>query len=98
VSFSSETNVKACRKPHRCIACNWTIAVGEPAVNWAGVNDDGFSSVYYHPECRAAEIAINHLHGTFGDEWFGLNEIDDEDRPWLREEHPIVAARMGIAP
>lgn len=98
MSFSSERTVKACRKRHRCIACNRHIEIGDPAINWAGLTDGDFSSVYYHSECSAAEIAMNHLHGTFGDEWMGLHEIDDEDRPWLREEHPIVAQRMGIAP
>ena len=72
------------------------IEVNEPAVNWSGLTDGDFSTVYYHPECRIAEIAINNLHRTFGDEWMGLHEIDDEDRPWLREEHPVVAQRMGI--
>lgn len=94
MSFSGEKTVKATRKRHVCIACNKFIEIGETAINWAGMNDGDFSSVYYHPECRAAEIAINDLHDCRFDEWMGLSDAESEDYPWLKAEHPIAYRRL----
>jgi hypothetical protein len=96
VTFSNEWTVKAGRVRKTCLACPVKIDIGQPAVNWAGMNDGDFTAVSYHPECRAAEIAFNELRGTYGDDWGGLDEMEPEDRAWLIAEHPIVAARMNI--
>lgn len=95
MSFVSETQVRAVRKRHACCACGRSIEIGEPATRWSGTTDGDFSAVIYHRDCRAAEIALNRLHGNHWDEWFGLHEINEDDRDWLCEEHPTVAARFG---
>lgn len=97
MSFYRETVVKAVRKRHRCDGCGKHIEIGEPANRWAGMTDGDFGSVIMHPECREAEIKLNDILGTHsGDDWAGLLDIESEDWPWLLEEHPVVAARMGI--
>ena len=98
MSFVNEKAVKAVRKPGRCDACMQMVEIGQPAVRWAGITDGQFDTSLYHPECRAAEIALNRLHDTdrWQDEWIGLSDIDWEDWRWLVEEHPVVAERKGI--
>lgn len=98
MSFVSEKVVKSVRKARHCDACSQMVEVGRPAVRWAGVQDGQFGHVLYHPECRAAEIALNKLHGTHlcHDDWMDLRDMDWEDWRWLVEEHPVVAARKGI--
>lgn len=97
MSFSRETPIKAIRKARPCDACKQTVTVGEPAISWAGVTDGDFYAVIWHPECRAAELALNKLHGSYPDEWISLGfEVDSEDYPYLMEEHPVVAERMGL--
>lgn len=99
MSFFSETDIKAVRKRHRCAGCGKNIEIGEPAFRWTGTTDGEFDTATYHPECRKAEIALNELLlFQDGDDWGALIEIDDEDRPWLIETFPTVAARMGFAP
>lgn len=94
MTFVRENTVKAVRKPHRCTGCYATIEVGERAVRWNGMTDGYFSSAIYHPDCRAAEIDLNKLHGTWApDEWLPLNDLDSEDRDWLAAEYPAVFAR-----
>lgn len=93
--FFTARNIKATRKQHYCCACNKVIAVGEAAFYFSMKEDGEFWRGHYHIDCRAAEIALNDLHGCRGgDDWIGLSQIDDEDRDWLRAEYPPVAARM----
>jgi len=92
-----ERTIKAVRKRHQCVGCLRFLEPGEPAKTWIGINDGDFNAVYYHPDCREAEIALNDLHDyRFHDEWLPLHEIDGEDAPWLIAEHPAVAARVGL--
>ena len=94
--FLGETNYKAVRKPHQCIACCKTVDVGQPAIVWAGKVDGDFNSNYYHPECRAAEIALNELRDwRWSDDWVLLNEIESEDYKWIQQEHPDAWKRLG---
>lgn len=94
MSFVTEKAVKATRKRHVCSACNKWIEAGERAVSWAGTTDGDFSSAHFHPECRAAEIALNDLHDTrYSDEWIGLGDADAEDYPWLKANHPLPYRR-----
>lgn len=94
MSFVREYAVKAVRKPHRCDGCGRRIEPGGPAQRWVGMTDGEFGSAIYHPDCREAEVDLNQIKDCWGDDWFSLREIDDEDRPWLLEEYPAVAARM----
>ena len=99
MAFASETTVKAVRKRHRCDGCNRFIEIGEPATRWSGMTDGDFAAVIYHPDCRQAEVDMNlHIMGhQYGDDWCGLSDIEDEDRPWLLGSYPAVAERMGFA-
>ncbi len=83
--------------PAPCFACPAVIEAGGTAVRWTGEIDGEHRSIVYHPDCRAAEIALNKLHdnGPF-DDWIGLEEMADEDHPWLLADFPGVAARFGI--
>lgn len=95
MSFVSETT-HAARKPHICDGCGKGIVVGEKYTKWAGITDGCFGTAKYHEECRAAEIALNSLHGTHSDEWLGLQDMEVDDWPWLFEDYPAVADRMKI--
>lgn len=97
MSFYRETAIKSVRKPRICAGCRSMIEVGQPALDCAGHNDGDFWACAFHPECRAAEIALNDLKDfRFGDDWFPLEEIENDDWLWLLEDHPAVAARMKI--
>lgn len=95
MTFIDERGIKAVRKRHVCSACDKWIEPGEAAINWVGITDGEFGSAHYHPDCRAAEIAFNHLHGWgWYDDWMRLCDADHEDRPWIKAEHPIPYLRM----
>tara|TARA_R100001132_G_C3272385_1_gene94389 strand:- start:3185 stop:3568 length:384 start_codon:yes stop_codon:yes gene_type:complete len=96
--FYRETPIKAVRKARRCTGCRKTIAVGEEALNCVGNSGDGFWSGTYHKDCREAEVALNDLHDIrYPDEWNNLaDDMPWEDWPWLIENFPAVAERMGI--
>ena len=97
IDFCRETQINRTRKAHRCSGCRHSIEAGSAAITWAGKADGDFSSAYYHPECRAAEIAMNREAGTCSDEWCGLSEVRDMDlEDWLLAEHPIAAQRVGL--
>jgi len=96
MSFCHERAVQRTRKPHRCSGCAGLIALGSPAVNWAGTTDGDFVSAYYHGECRTAEIAYNRLVDSMYDEWVGLDELEQEYWPWLVSEHPGAAGHHGL--
>jgi hypothetical protein len=97
MSFSSERKVGAVRKEKRCDACGKMVEIGQPAIKWAGTTDGDFGTLVYHVDCRAAELALNKLHGTWSnDDWISLADFDFEDGDWLLAEYPDVAARKGI--
>jgi hypothetical protein len=99
VSFVSERSVKAVRKRHVCDGCGKHIQIGDSAQRWAGLTEGDFGTAIYHPDCRAAEVELNNdiLGWNSGDDWLGLRDIEQEDWPWLRDKHPAVAWRMGLA-
>lgn len=97
MSFYSERNIKAIRKPRQCCGCASMIAIGEPALKCSGINyDNDFWHGTYHHECREAETALNKCHDTHWDEWMSLTDIEWDDYPWLLVEYPAVAERMNI--
>lgn len=98
MSFYREAPIKAIRNPRPCLACGQRIGRGEPALGCSGIWEGDFWSGTYHTDCRKAELALNDLHDTMREgEFFPLSDIDREDHPWLVEQFPKVAARMGIA-
>jgi hypothetical protein len=97
VSFNSERIIKSTRKPHLCEGCGQTIPAGSTAQNWTGLTDGDFASVYYHPECREAEIMLNELAGTWAGEWISLQDRDPYYDAWILTDFPIVAERLNIS-
>lgn len=96
--FYNERTIKSVRKARPCLGCGRRIEVGETALGCAGHYDGDFWSGAYHHDCRSAEIGLNRLHDVRGgDEWMNLgDDMEWEDWPWLVEDFPAVAARMGI--
>jgi hypothetical protein len=94
MTFYCETTHTAAKR-HDCDACPAPIEPGQRYTKWAGITDGDFSACKLHVECRAAEVALNRAHGTDWDEWITLDDMEREDRTWLREEFPVVAARFG---
>lgn len=69
---------------------------GERALTYSGKFNGDFGHFTLHPECREAELAWNKMVGSYGDEFFGLSELEPDDWEWLLSEYPIVAARMNV--
>lgn len=96
MTFYRERHIRSTRKQKQCIGCLRMIPAGSPALDVAGHWEGDFWSGAYHPECRAAEIALNALHDVYAGEWMGLSEIEWDDWDWLLTEHSVAAANMGI--
>jgi hypothetical protein len=97
--FFRETQVKATRKSHLCSSCERSIDVGSPAVYMAMKQDGEFWAAHAHVECREAECAWNSLADQWDEDFSPLwmvREADDREEwfAWLREHHPIAAARV----
>jgi hypothetical protein len=93
----SERHVRAVRKPHLCWACDKWIYPGESALTCVGVTDGQFWSLYYHHDCRQAELELNELHEWwYNDEWMRLCEAESDDYDWLSDTHPGPYERMRM--
>lgn len=97
--FTREKRIKATRRDHPCIGCAKPIPAGSEASYFAQKYDGEFMAAYYHTDCREAEIALNDLCDTWGEDWTCLCTIRDMDEPegccaWLREKFPVVADRV----
>ena len=91
-----EDAFKVARKAHVCDECGHQIQAGERYHRWAGRNDGEFTVWVSHSDCRDAAIKLNELHGTqYGDDYLGLRDLECDDREWLCEDFPAVAARVG---
>lgn len=96
MTILAERLIKSVRKPRSCDGCCHIIARGDAAIYWVGLTDGEFGTLTYHPDCRVAEIALNHLKDSYYDEWSSIADIEWDDWPWLIESHPTVAARRNI--
>lgn len=95
MQFVRETIIKAIRKQRPCAVCHTPLAVGSPAVYWAGKVDGDFHACTFHPDCRQAELEFNH-DVQLGD-WYSLRDNRErDDDPWLLAKYPAVADRLGI--
>lgn len=96
--FFTHRDIKATRKAHTCMGCSTSIPQGASAFYFSTKQEGFFWSGHYHSECRLAEVALNDLHGNYGDDFIGLQYIGDEpeDVAWLKEEFPAVAVAMGF--
>ena len=84
------------RKSHRCDECGHEITKGERYSYWTGKTDGSVSTWKSHADCREAVLKLNKLHGSRdGDEWLSLSDLELDDREWLCEHFPAVAARVG---
>ncbi len=96
MAFYRERQIKSVRKARHCEGCGRMIMAGDTALDLAGHYEGDFWNATYHIECRKAEIALNDLHDVYPGEWINLSEIEWDDWPWLLEDHPVVAERMGV--
>lgn len=101
IEFTSERKIKGVSKSHLCIACRNRIKARSPAIYFAMKCDGEIDTGYYHPDCRDAEIALNHRLDTWGEDWTPLDNIRDgeegeQDWLWLVETFPDVAARFKV--
>lgn len=92
-----DKNVVA-RKAHRCAHCGASIDIGIRHRSTVQIYEGQFDASRTHIECDTAWADLNfRLRGCHsGDELPFLveDDIEDGERDWLREKHPIVAARI----
>lgn len=99
IDFHSNRTVKATRRPHVCEQCGKAIDAGSPAMYASGKYEGYIYSTYTHVECHAAASAFAKANDLYGEEWPWFREMDDSEfqhHEWLFDEHPVVAARLGI--
>lgn len=96
--FSVSKIIKATRKPHTCEQCGTEIEVASTCHYFTGSYFRDFYSHHVHLECEAAGIAYAKMSGCWGEDfmWFQHSLEEQEDKSWLLEHHPIVAARLGL--
>lgn len=86
------------RKKHRCAQCGAEIPIGTQHRSVVQIYDGQFAADRTHLECDVAFKDLNfRLRGAhWEDELHFLidDDIEDGERDWLREAHPIVAARL----
>ena len=99
--FGNFSVIKKTRKDHHCQCCDKAIVAGSAdVVHWAGKWDGEFASVHYHSECRAAEIAWNNEFDLWGDDFWNLYLLAQEEEfssylLTVREKWPAVADRLA---
>jgi len=105
MSFHSTRDIKAVRKEHVCEHCLTKIAIGEPAINAAGVYDGDFYSYYVHPECEAWGTDYAKRGDLWGDEYVWLHDVWSDigtqdsinELRHIIEKFPKVAALIDAA-
>lgn len=87
------------RKAHKCEHCRSEIAKGEKHLSVSGRFAGDFYAYRIHFECQEASAAYDRLAGlSFEGERPWLHDLDEaEDRAWLAEKFPHIAARMWPA-
>lgn len=96
---ASSRDIKAVRKTHFCDQCGKKIEPGDPARYAFGVWEGAAYSVYTHPECSKAAHEYANLNDLWEDEYPWFLHMDDPEfghHAWLLENHPVVAARLGV--
>lgn len=88
------------RKLHRCAHCFTPINIGDRHRKSAQVFDGQFDAYREHIECYNAWSELNFklrdLPADEGAPFLGNDDTHEpEDRAWMWEEHPLVAARLG---
>ena len=96
VDFLRTKSVRAA-KAHRCEQCHKPIEVGTLHTYCACKHEGEFYAYREHDDCRAAWVALNNERDLgLDDEWCLLkdDEIEPEEREWLRGVYPAVAERL----
>ncbi|MEC5289422.1 MULTISPECIES: hypothetical protein [unclassified Aurantimonas] len=93
--FASFKTITAA-KPHQCENCQCEIAKGENHQKVSGVNDGDFYSYRTHMDCHHAVQELWSIQGLHDDEYLPwIWDLEPEDREWLAEKYPAIAARMA---
>jgi len=98
--FSVRIEVASSRKPHQCEHCGTAINVGEPSIHCTGMWDGYFYSTYMHTDCEKAGQDYAKETGYWDEEFIWFQHVDREEfelDEWLLENHPTVAARLGVS-
>jgi hypothetical protein len=86
-------SIRTARKPHTCDQCLHLIRNGERYRRQVHTAD-GFCTYRAHEDCDAAAAELEKGADLNYDECYKLHEVGDEDRGFLTEKYPGVAARM----
>lgn len=78
---------------HTCDQCLHLIRKGERYRRQVHTAD-GFCVYRAHEDCDAAASELESMADLNYDECYKLHEYGDEDKPFLIEKYPTVAARM----
>ena len=85
--------IHTARTPHTCDQCLHLIRKGERYRRQVHTAD-GFCVYQAHEDCDAAASELQSMADLNYDEYYKIHECVDEDKPFLIEKYPSVAARM----
>jgi hypothetical protein len=85
--------IHTCRKPRTCDQCGKRIQVGERYRKQVHTYD-GLVTYRAHEDCDKAAEELRKMADLNPDEAYILCEYGDEDKAFLKEKYPAVAARM----
>lgn len=85
--------IRTARKARTCDQCDQLIKIGERYRRQVHTFD-GFCTYRAHEDCDAASRELHKLADLYPDEEYRLADAGDEDRDFLTEKYPGVAARM----
>lgn len=95
------TRYVTARKSHPCDHCRAPIEIGTNHRKVAQVFDGDFHAYREHIECYEAWRELNFDLRDYpideGAPFLSDDYLEREDREWMREKHPLVARRMGLA-
>ena len=86
--------IRTCRKAKTCDQCLKLINVGDRYRRQVHTFD-GFCEYRAHEDCDKASVELHELAGLCSDESYTLHEYGSEDKEFLIEKYPEVAARLG---
>lgn len=87
------------RKTHQCAHCRAEIAIGTRHRSTVQIYDGRFNADRTHFECEAAfkdlNFRLRDAHWSDDLHFLADDDIEDGERDWLCETHPLVAERLG---
>ena len=86
--------IRTCRKAKTCDQCLKLINVGDRYRRQVHTFD-GFCTYRAHEDCGRASSELHGLAGLRSDESYILHEHGSDDKEFLIEKYPEVAARLG---